>query len=146
MSDRGDDGISFWANNDGTGNLSLRFVGGGSFRSVPGDFGKEARISFVVATPTGVEAPPVAARSIAVYPNPATSRLAVEFALDLPSTARFEMYDLTGRLVRSVAAAQYGAGVHTVEFDAYALESGVYMVRMYQGDAVTSTTGVRIIR
>lgn len=146
MSDRGDDGISFWANNDGTGNLSLRLIGGGSFRSVPGDFGKEARLSFVVATPTGVEAPPVAARSLAVYPNPATSRLAVEFALDLPSTARFEMYDVTGRLVRSVAPAQYGAGVHTVEFDAHALESGVYMVRMYQGDAVTSTTSVRIIR
>jgi len=69
-------------------------------------------------------------RLAANYPNPfnATTRI----AFDLPRAAeiRLEVFDLEGRLVRTLAQGAFVAGRHAVGFDGSALATGMYLCRL----------------
>jgi hypothetical protein len=70
----------------------------------------------------------------AAFPNPfnATTRL----SYSLPRAARVELdvFDLTGRKVRSLVEGKLAAGFHEIDFDGAGLASGLYLVRMESGD------------
>ena len=70
ISDSDDDGINFWANNDGTGFIRLIKVGGGYNKTFQGDFGSDLIFNFTVNNALSV--PKVQdAQEIVCYPNPA---------------------------------------------------------------------------
>lgn len=75
--DSGDDGLSFWANNDGSGYCSLKRVLGPTFKNFEADFGKSISQAFYWATDvySEVEEVPEARGDLAVYPNPAKDQL-----------------------------------------------------------------------
>ena len=76
--DSGDDGLSFWANNDGSGYCSLKRVLGPTVKNFEADFGKSISQAFYWATDvytTEVEEVPEARGDLAVYPNPAKDQL-----------------------------------------------------------------------
>ena len=71
VNDSGDDGIDFWANNDGSGYVRLKKVAGGNFKVFESDFGKS-----ISKHSTG---PPICTAAwrngplqgdVAVFPNP----------------------------------------------------------------------------
>jgi hypothetical protein len=68
------------------------------------------------------------------YPNPFNATTQIRF--DLPRTAFVTMnvYDLTGRLVETLASRTYEAGTHSVAFNSENRGSGTYVVRMNSGD------------
>lgn len=75
--DSGNDGISFWANSDGSGYIQLREVGAGILKSFQTDFGGDVSYNFTVVNPlsTGeIEIP----NSMIAYPNPTSSIINVE--------------------------------------------------------------------
>lgn len=80
--DSGDDGQSFWANNDGSGYTRLKKVAGGNFIAFEPDFGKSISQAFYFATnlvsvPERVAAAPI--WSAQAFPNPSDGRLQVRF-------------------------------------------------------------------
>lgn len=65
------------------------------------------------------------------YPNPFNPTTNIEFGLSRGAPITLEVFDITGRLVQSLISNQnYPAGIHTVQFEAGTLSSGVYIYRL----------------
>ncbi|MBS1262619.1 MAG: Serine protease AprX [Calditrichaeota bacterium] len=64
-----------------------------------------------------------------VYPNPFNASATVTVRLPDASQLIVEVYDVTGRLVRTLADGRFEAGAHALAFDGTELASGVYFVR-----------------
>ena len=83
------------------------------------------------------DAPPPAPSSFALlpaYPNPFNSVTNLTFELPSASRAKVELFDISGRLVQTISDRQYTAGVHTIQFDAGPLPSGLYFARASSGE------------
>lgn len=70
------------------------------------------------------------------YPNPFNNMATVRFEVAKNSPVKLELYDLTGRLVQTVADGDYAAGVHQVSVDGSILASGTYFIRATINDKV----------
>lgn len=60
-------------------------------------------------------------------PNPFNGSTDITFDLDNPATVTVQIYDVTGREVRTLAQGPHASGSHTVTFDAAGLAGGVYV-------------------
>ncbi len=65
-----------------------------------------------------------------VYPNPFNPMTTVSFSLPSAGHVRIGLYDVAGRLVRTLVDGTREAGQHQVTLDGTGLASGIYMVRM----------------
>jgi len=92
---------------------------------------------------TGTEGPSSASLpgfSLTVHPNPVSGGMA-SVSFDLPSsgTAGISVFDITGRQVLSMPAADLSEGVHTVSLSTVNLTPGVYFARLsHQGASATA--------
>lgn len=90
------------------------------------------------------------ARLLGVAPNPFNPRVTVRFATTRALEARLEVYDLAGRLVRTLSAGSLAAGEHTALWDGRdeagrAAPSGVYLVQL-RGDGFAETVEATLVR
>lgn len=67
------------------------------------------------------------ARLLQNVPNPFSGSTDITFELDNPATVQLQVFDVTGREVRTLASGAYASGPHTVTFDAAGLAGGVYV-------------------
>lgn len=67
---------------------------------------------------------------IDVRSNPFNPVTVVQFSLSEASQARRAVYDMLDREVALLSDSRWDAGSHEVHFDASALPSGVYLVRL----------------
>jgi hypothetical protein len=72
------------------------------------------------------------------YPNPFNPSTEIRFSLPSASTVKLEVFDITGRLVTTVANGRFEAGSHSVIWNAGNTASGVYLYRMQAGSFVDS--------
>ncbi|NUQ82933.1 MAG: T9SS type A sorting domain-containing protein, partial [Bacteroidetes bacterium] len=72
------------------------------------------------------------------YPNPFNPTSTIGYYLPESDHVRLEVYDMLGRLVRTLINETIEKGYHTVEFQASDLPSGVYVYQLH------SSTGVQI--
>ncbi len=72
-----------------------------------------------------------------VGPNPFSGSSAVQFELVEQGAYAFDLYDMSGRKVQSIASIKnYASGMHRIEFDL--AETGVFMLVMTDGKASAS--------
>ena len=71
-------------------------------------------------------------------PNPFSGATSIRFELTNASDVSLDVYDALGRRVASLADGEFPAGLHTVDFDAGALSSGVYVYTLRAGASVES--------
>jgi hypothetical protein len=85
--------------------------------------------------PTGVApAPNVNALSLsALHPNPARDLPPIQFTLAARAPATLELFDLSGRRLRSREVGSLSPGSHRVSFPGARLDPGLYFVRLTQG-------------
>ena len=81
----------------------------------------------------------------ASYPNPASNRATIEYALPEETHVSIAVYDLLGRRILNAVDERQRAGMHTVTLDAAQLPSGTYFYRMNAGD-FTATKRLTIVR
>ena len=67
-------------------------------------------------------------------PNPATSRTAIAYRLPAGADVSLRLYDVSGRLLRTLSRGNQTAGLHGVELDASGLAAGTYFYRLEVGD------------
>lgn len=72
-------------------------------------------------------------------PNPFDLQTTIPFELPIPTCVTIQVYDMMGRLVRTLTDGSYPPGVHRVRWDGHdehgaALPSGIYFYRMRAGD------------
>ncbi len=70
------------------------------------------------------------------YPNPFNPTTNIEFTIPETMDVRLDVYSVTGERVATLVNEQREAGVHTVEFDATRLASGIYLYRVTAGEFV----------
>jgi hypothetical protein len=75
--------------------------------------------------------------SLEVYPNPFTDQLRFEFIAPADASARIDMFDITGRMVKTVFNSEVKAGnTYQAEFIPDARVSGMYLYRATIGERV----------
>ncbi len=80
---------------------------------------------------TDAETPvPFAYRLDQNYPNPFNPVTTIRFSLTRPSRVTVRVYDVAGRLVRTIVDEMMEAGEHSLPFEAGGLASGVYFYRL----------------
>ena len=89
---------------------------------------------------TAATSPPVAPATLSAQPNPFNPSTRLRFVLDAPSRARLRVVDATGRFVAELAAGDFGAGEHSIDWDGrdaagHPVASGVYLARLELPDA-----------
>lgn len=72
------------------------------------------------------------------HPNPFNPVTTVEFALVKSGVVSFDIFDMSGRLVQNVFNGSLPAGFHSVEIDASALSTGMYMYKIQTADFSSS--------
>ena len=77
IDDSDNDGISFWANNDGSGFFRLWEVGGSIFKTIQPDFGSQSIVNFTVVHTLDVPEHEVDL-GYHLYPNPSTGLITVD--------------------------------------------------------------------
>jgi len=67
------------------------------------------------------------------YPNPFNPSTNLRFDLPIAGEVRMEVFDISGRKISTLIDERMNAGTHTIRFDASALSSGIYLVRLRSG-------------
>ncbi len=67
---------------------------------------------------------------LAVWPNPATDRIEIRFALDRMTDVQVDLLDPLGRTVRTLATGKHTVGTHRLTADLTGLTAGVYLARL----------------
>ena len=81
--------------------------------------------------------PEIQYSELKVYPNPFNERVLFEFISPEVVNARIDVFDMTGRTVRTVFEGPVESGViYKAEFKPFTEISGIYLYRMTLGDAV----------
>lgn len=68
------------------------------------------------------------------YPNPFNATTTLRFSLPEQNVIAINLWDLNGRLVKSLLSDRFSAGWHSLTFNADDLSSGLYIVRMSTDD------------
>jgi hypothetical protein len=64
------------------------------------------------------------------YPNPFALETVIPFQLERTGNAKFEVFDLAGRRIKSDGSENRAAGAHKVTLETSGLVSGVYYYRL----------------
>jgi subtilase family serine protease len=72
------------------------------------------------------------------FPNPFNPTTTISYSLPERAVVQLRVYDLIGREIAVLVNGEREAGVHTVLFDAHALDAGVYFYRLFAGNEVLS--------
>jgi len=67
------------------------------------------------------------------YPNPFTDQATIQFTLDKSTNVSIDIYDITGKTVRSINAGSFAAGENSVVIQREDLNSGIYLLKLNAG-------------
>jgi len=86
------------------------------------------RMNFGIVTNVEERAPEIRG---AVYPNPASDNLVIEYSFNEPSELIIGLFDVNGRLIEELFAGKNGAGTHQLQVNVANIPSGTYVVKIY---------------
>jgi hypothetical protein len=138
--DSDDDGISFWANNDGSGYTRFKQVGGPILKSFIGDFGDNINYNFTIDFPLSYEELNDLSE-LKVYPNPVTNELNVSLR-NFANDVNIQIIDNLGKEVQSKSVVT-GSDVFIGKIDISNLPSGMYIVKVSDG---SKTSHAKIVK
>jgi hypothetical protein len=107
------------------------------------------QLSYSLLEPTGVESSDVRELALSASPNPFSSRTSIQFALPTAGEATIRVYEITGRLVRTIHRTGLSGGAHAVAWDGRDesgrnVAAGVYLYRLESGRTTETHQLVRI--
>ena len=76
---------------------------------------------------------PVEASALTMYPNPVRDQAKVSFELNSNAPVSYQVFDITGRMVRSEAVGSFVEGKHEINLNVEGLTSGAYVLRFVAG-------------
>lgn len=126
VTDTDDDGMSFFANNDGNGSIQLRNTTGGVIKTLNADFGGGIEEQFSIATPVGIKEQQLG-KSLLIYPNPANEFIMIETTgID---EGNWEIIDAKGQLIINGSLVNK-QGLQTQQISTDILNRGIYFFRI----------------
>lgn len=130
FADNGDDGISFWANGDGTGNIGLRDLGkpGPSFQP---DFGRDFIYHFFAGNIISTS-DPVYKPELVVFPNPTSGEFIAQIE-GWVENGSLQLIDCQGNILQNQKITFNGELHRQIPINLSEYPSGIYLVRI-QGE------------
>ena len=121
VTDTDDDGLDYWANNDGSGMVRFREIGASWLKSFDGDFGRFIHHEFRIENALSISE--VSDINISIFPNPANDKILVSG--DLANSSEIILTDNIGRIV-SITNIDKNNTAH--EIDISRLSKGIYFI------------------
>ncbi|RPH93638.1 T9SS C-terminal target domain-containing protein [candidate division KSB1 bacterium] len=97
------------------------------------------------ASPNPVSALPKSPLLISAYPNPFNSVARLGFSIPIDSDAEVSVFDISGRLVRTLLSGPVAAGEHFLTFESGNLPSGFYLISL-RNQARSTTAKVLLLK
>lgn len=85
------------------------------------------------ATGVGITETPESAQLISAYPNPFNPSTTIRIELQRSQEVRLDVYDVSGRWIKTLKSDYLTAGMHHIAFDAIQLPSGQYFIVLQSG-------------
>ena len=73
---------------------------------------------------------------LSVFPNPVRGPVTIRYSLPEPQRFSLKLYDVTGRMARTLASGLAKAGDYSVKLDTRTIARGVYVLRCDIGGRV----------
>ncbi|MCK5338316.1 MAG: T9SS type A sorting domain-containing protein, partial [Bacteroidales bacterium] len=118
LHDSGDNGISFWANSQGSGYIYFKDFGGTILFYFNPDFGKFTQIDFTVGLAVNI-AQPHKEEFFEVYPNPSTGLFNIAYSFEETDNIELIIYDSRGALIHSDNASIAQKGTFVADLSGY---------------------------
>ena len=128
ITDTDDDGLSFFANNDGNGSAFIRQLGGGVLKSLNPNFGGFLEYNFTVGGPLSYDVMQARLAQIKVYPNPAGNEVFI--AMDKVNEWDMKIYNSLGQRLKP----DVDGGENVLHLNTTYLARGVYTIILSKGD------------
>ena len=138
-----EDGLSWWANNDGSGYARLREVPGGFFKYYQDDFGSEVTDYFRVGDYNVTLGNELTTPIIEIYPNPSNSYLNIDLELIKTSDISVIITDINGKVIKRLNRDNFKSEV--IVFDLSSVNNGLYNCAVIT-ENMTYTKTVSVIR
>ena len=138
--DTDDDGVDFWANNDGGGFVRFKEVGGPTFNYFEGDFGDDINYEFTVDFGLSYEEIKDV-HHFEAYPNPTKDQLNIALS-GFDTEVVLHVYNSLGQLVLSQNI-NTAMNKTTSQIDMRNLESGMYVVKASDGTRISTQKVVK---
>jgi hypothetical protein len=103
-------------------------------------------ISFVAGNTVGTGKGEGEATDLAIYPNPASSKINIRFQSGSPASFDLLIYDTAGRMVLQHKAGNTGAGKHAFILDVSGIPDGFYHCRLLRDGIPFTSAGLLIAR
>ena len=127
VDDSDDDGIDFWANNNGVGACRIYKAGAGLIKNFDGDFGDNINFQFTVGSPLKYEdLNPISTTNL--YPNPTSDIFFIE-GKDIDK-AEIIIIDSQGKKVDL----DYSSSKNKLSFNSKILSRGIYLIQISSGE------------
>jgi hypothetical protein len=68
--------------------------------------------------------------SLSLHPNPARNDISIRFSITREEKVSLKVYDVSGRVVKTLVNDRLGAGYHTAKLNDKDLQSGIYFARL----------------
>jgi hypothetical protein len=134
LEDSGEDGLSFFANNDGNGSCRLDRVQGIDFEVFENDFGKEIKHYFHFETDlVSVMETQKPLTTLRVYPNPVEDMCRIEYS-GFGGRVTATVTDMFGNVVNNITMPSNREGATYLRVSDFA--SGIYVVTLCDGTLV----------
>ena len=72
------------------------------------------------------------------YPNPFNPSTKIQFSLPIQSRVELNIFDMLGRHVATLVSDELSAGVHTYQWNAQGLASGMYIYRLVSSEGIVT--------
>ena len=79
------------------------------------------------------------------YPNPFNPSTTIDYVIPRTTFVTLDLFDILGRVVRTLVSGEQGFGPHSVRFDGTGLSSGVYFYRL-KANGVAQTKKLMVLR
>ncbi len=142
LKDSDDDGLSFFANDDGSGYCKLDRVSGFDFESFERDFGKEIIHRFRFETNLVSEVAETPTRTFRIFPNPTKGTVQMDM-MGFDRVLHYSVFDSFGRKVDSGSVVRKSE-TETFELSLEDHSEGVYFVEINDGKNRGSARIMRI--
>lgn len=114
------------------------------------ELGTSGRVNATLG-PVDLSRRPLVAQLLPPFPNPVRGSVAIRFVIDRARTARVDVFDLSGRLVRTLATGPMERGPREVSWDTRdaggaEVPNGLYYVRLTLDDGWKTTRKVTVAR
>jgi len=131
LHDSGDNGISFWANNQGSGYIYLKDINGTTLHNFNPDFGKFTQQDFTVGLAVDILEPRTE-DFLSVYPNPTSGLVHIDYSFSHQEDLEIRIYDSRGILIRDMIHNNADHGIINADLSEY--PSGIYICTLRRGN------------